>query len=190
MSNTRESQREFASRLRLIADVAESLNEPLTKERLRAFVAERDVSLLPRVWGHIRWKKSLGRPSGTLASGFHVYEMNRGIKVKDFDSPSRWTPLPGDMTLLLWDGPDDETYHRVTIASVWTFGGGVSTIVPKFTRVAWEPQLGGRGLWEFDPPYVMYDSEVLQDDLMLPEFEVRRIALVAVKDTPFLTIKP
>jgi hypothetical protein len=182
----------LASELRLMADIAEALREPVSAGWLTAFVAERDDgALLPPVWGHIRWKKTLGRPAGSLAGGFEVWELNRGVEVTDFESPSGVRPIPGDIQYTLWDGPDDETFHRVTFTSRIWLREGVSSVVPRFTSVAWAHGQEGRGLWRFDPPFVMYDWAVVENSLVvLPEFEVLRSSLVFATGAPFLTVQP
>jgi hypothetical protein len=76
--------------------------------------ADRESFLAHSVWGMIRWDKALGRPDGTLASGFAVTHKARRVSVvvtaNGADVSHAWIAQDD---VVLYDLPDDGDTHRV-----------------------------------------------------------------------------
>jgi hypothetical protein len=116
----------FSMQARLLAHLSEDLKVALTQEWVDDWRREFDEShlLAHTAMGQIRWKKSIGRPSGPLASGFELLEeyCERTLVGDGFGGAAHWQVLPAPTIPwpIAWDGPDDEEYHRVTYVSLNT----------------------------------------------------------------------
>jgi hypothetical protein len=106
-----------------LQSLADVLRGPLTVERLREWSHEDDerrTSLLDgRIFGSIRWPKSVGRSLGpTLASGFEIrhdyhelnWELGPGGQPVE---TSRWR---NGASPSLWDLPDEVEHYQVGFA--------------------------------------------------------------------------
>ena len=109
-----------ASRERELASLADLLKRPLTMDRLSSWAAS-DVSvhekfLKDRVFGKIRWKKSIGRSLGpTLASGFRgedwFHYLNWAVGPDGIPVDiGKWVQVPEPY---FWDLPDDGDFFQV-----------------------------------------------------------------------------
>ena len=95
------------------------LLHPVTADALDHWAAKSTIRadiLANTVWGEIRWRKHIGRPlAATLASAF-VIEHTSWQWVKEFKGGAvtyiqLLVPHPAPQK---HDGPDDDTYHRVS----------------------------------------------------------------------------
>ncbi len=111
---------DFDARQHALASLGDLLKGHLTVEKLKGWASEsvgiRSPFLQDRVFGKIRWKKSIGRSLGpTLSSGFraenwfHYLNWAVGPDGVPVDI-GKWVQAPEPT---FWDMPDDEDFFQV-----------------------------------------------------------------------------
>jgi hypothetical protein len=133
-------------RARELASLSDMLAKPVTKNRFDKWVGvsiERTSFLADMVWGTIEWRKSLGKPlAPTMAAGFVITHRYLTIEFYDrgggiYDEVQRWRDVSG---VVVRDGPDDDSLHRVTFFS-WAPFFWVNRIEVAFAGLAWDHPL-------------------------------------------------
>jgi hypothetical protein len=173
--------RSFSAQARLVADLADALKEPISKHWIDRF-GERDPGVLAgSMWGHIRWKRSLGRPVGRFTNGFEVDQVSTSTET-DFESPTGTRIITTTVQALMWDGPDDAEYHRVTYASFHVLIGQTDNAVnARLTSALWDDEPVRGGFRYLSPSSFALSRASGAEALVFPEIEVfqRSLGLVA-----------
>ncbi|HEU4738157.1 MAG TPA: hypothetical protein VFS54_03625 [Solirubrobacterales bacterium] len=92
----------------------------------------------------------------------------------DFENPAGVTTFPTTQPLVVWDGPNDDEYYRVTFSSIHVLRGDVTTVVARFAPSRWEDTGQAGGLWRIDPNHAVLDMSSGDTLFLLPEMEVKR----------------
>ena len=140
-----------AARKRELAGLAKVLKGPLTIKRFHewasAAVGIRESILQDRVFGTIRWKKSIGRSLGpTLASGFRAehwyHELNWRVTAGGIpEDIGKWVQGPEPD---LWDMPDDGGLFQVGYA-FWAVRPWTNAVILRFRETQpWDSPLKAR----------------------------------------------
>jgi hypothetical protein len=103
------------ARLDALAEFREWLEIPVSTENVDAFVNEipdRATLFSGSIFGSIRWARDLGVPQTRREGAFLVEQF---LLVFGYRTPQGevWAPIKQDEAVL-WDGPDDDSHHRVT----------------------------------------------------------------------------
>lgn len=121
---------------RILAGLNDALDGALHRDWLDEVVGRPDA-LGGTAVGQIVWPKSIGRPAGALRSGFEIheevftYELDEDTGTwKEIHVPAGITPH-GVKEPEMWDGPDDDRFHRVTCMSFRTPVTGGEELGPR-----------------------------------------------------------
>lgn len=94
--------------------------------------------------------------------------------VIDYENPAGFTTFTTTEPLIVWDGPNDGEYYRVTFSSVNVLQGEVTTLRARFAPTRWEDASQSGGLWRIDPSHAVLDISSGNTFFLLPEMEVKR----------------
>lgn len=150
------------ARLDALDEFREWLRDAVSAENVDAFVSEspdRAALLSGAIFGSIRWARSLGIPQTTTRASSFLVEQFLTILAYRTAEGEVWAPIKQDEAVL-WDGPDDDSHHRVTYflpdshAAGSTYGA--TSVTVKLRQVWWPrtpphtgpPRLRPSG-WEF-----------------------------------------
>lgn len=103
-----------------LKDVIDSITEERLTSWIRENTEDRSKLLADTVWGHIRWPKSLGRPSDPLMGNGFVIEhsfyfvTHAVIQGGDIIEKGKWLPLPEPSK---WNAQDDDDHYRVNFVT-------------------------------------------------------------------------
>jgi hypothetical protein len=132
---------------------------PITTERLTSWTATSVIRadiLANTIWGTIRWRKTLGRPTlPVLASAFVIEHRSWQQELNIVNGVGRYERITvphGEPSK--WDGPEDDEFYRVSFLSA-------STQLETRIRVDFAPgvswdrriQIIGRGFNDIEPPW-------------------------------------
>ena len=140
-----------AARERELASLGDVIRGPLTMDRLNGWASEsvsvRSPFLQDRVFGKIRWKKSIGRSLGpTLASGFRAenwfHYLNWAVGPDGIPVDiGKWVQAPEPY---FWDMPDDGDFFQVGYG-FWGVRPWVNALMLDFAHhQPWDSPLAAR----------------------------------------------
>jgi len=99
------------------------LGSTVTRDRLDRWTKGSDIRagiVANTVWGTIRWRKGLGRPTvSVLANAFVIEHRSWQEKLNIVNGVGHWVRIiaPHDEPSK-WDGPEDDEWYRVSFMSV------------------------------------------------------------------------
>ena len=170
-----ENSFEIASRELLTLEPL--LTKPITKSSLDVWAGGNGVReglLANTLWGTIRWAKSLGKPlSPTLAEAFKIEHAHHQWIVQPRPGHPRFidllAPHPEPFK---WDGPEDESFFRVSFMAE-AFEGQETRIRVRFAdHIGWEARVHvqGRSYLDIEPTERRFAKPKTR--LVLEPFEV------------------
>ena len=131
---------------------------PITKLGLDGWVggsSPRAELVADTIWGTIRWAKSLGRPtSPTLAQAFVIEHVHHQVETDYTPGKTGFVDLfPPHTGLTKWDGPEDETFFRVSFVSEGLEGQQTRISVRFADHIRWPTRVHvpGRTYLEIEP---------------------------------------
>jgi hypothetical protein len=176
----RAEEVDLETEVRDLAALNEIIRKPLRPERLEEFarVSRGRSELVEKaVWGQIRWKKGIGRPSSPrLADGFVIehrfYDGDEQFTEAGIERMYGWIgPLE---SLVKWDMEDDENFYVAFRSLVREFRP--NGIAVRFADgVLWRRVEGssGRGIRFIEPPVRHFNLDDAPPKVnVLEDFEV------------------
>ena len=150
---------------------------PITKLGLDGWVggsSPRAELVADTIWGTIRWAKSLGRPtSATLAEAFVIEHVHHQVTKKFVRGGVKFVDLfPPHLGLTKWDGPEDETFFRVSFVSEALEGQQTRVRVRFADHISWPTRIHVPGHTYLDIEPAVQHFVKPKSLLVLAPFEV------------------